>query len=583
MTIVSSTSTLDRLYIVLKKILCLLLISTGILTGCSSTLQPNETVAPTPAWSSTYQQGELNGESLYDLLIAELAGHQQQYDVSLEKYLKQAELTGDPGIIRRAARIAQFTKDASSLEKAARIWVKYEPESQEPQTLLVGLLIQQGKFSKALPFIETALTTNSHQILALLNTHAAKMPPKEAQAYLNIINQQTKRTPKNAELWLSRGMFERRVSDKDSALTSFNKAIKLNPKSEAVILQKADLLKDSGKYSQALDVISNGLKKNPENKQLTILKIQTLYKANQPKTAIRESNQLISSFSADNQLHLYLALLALDFNRLDDSKAILQILYSRTRDTSIHFYLGLIEEQLGNPELAIQHYLQVNRGNNVLQTYTRTLALLVGPTKESRVTKIISNARENHAELAPDLINLYADWLRSFKFEKQAIMNLDEGISTYPDHIPLRYSRAMMRPPEEFPQSEADFRYILQKDPDNAMALNALGYTLSLYTERYQEAYQLLTKAISLKPNDPAVMDSIGWILFKLNRYDEALTFLTKAYKVYPDPEVGSHLIAVLVAQNKKQQAQELFTELSSKFPENPHIMNAQKTLNGQL
>lgn len=579
----SSTSTLDRLYIVLKKILCLLVISTGILTGCSSTPQSKETVAPSPAWESTYQQGELNGESLYDLLIAELAGHQQHYDVSLKKYLKQAELTGDPGIIRRAARIAQFTKDASSLEKAARIWVKYEPKSQEPQTLLVGLLIQQGKFSKALPFIETALAANSHQILALLNTHVAKMPPKEAQAYWDIIDKQTKQTPKNAELWLSRGMFERRLSNKDSALYSFNKAIKLNPKSEAATLQKADLLKDSGKYSEALEVISAGLKKNSDNKQLTLLKIQTLYKANQPNTAIKESNRLISNFNADNQLHLYLALLALDFNRLDDSKGILQTLYSRTRDTSLHFYLGLIEEQQDHPELAIQHYLQVNRGNNVLQAYTRTLALLASSTKEPRVTDIITKATENHAELAPDLINLYADWLRNFKFEKQAITSLDEGISTYPDHISLRYSRAMLRPPEEFPQSEADFRLILEKEPNNAMALNALGYTLSLYTDRYQEAYQLLTKAIDLKPNDPAVMDSIGWVLFKLDRYEEALTFLTKAYKVYPDPEVGSHLIAVLVAQNKRQQAQELFTELSNKFPENPHIMNAQKTLNGQL
>jgi tetratricopeptide (TPR) repeat protein len=140
----------------------------------------------------------------------------------------------------------------------------------------------------------------------------------------------------------------------------------------------------------------------------------------------------------------------------------------------------------------------------------------------------------------------------------------------------------MIRPPEEFPQSEADFRFILEKEPNNAMALNALGYTLSLYTERYQEAYQLLTKAIELKPNDPAVMDSIGWVLFKLTRYEEALSFLTKAYNIYPDPEVGSHLIAVLVAQNKKPQAEKIFTELANKFPQNPHIINARKTLNGQ-
>jgi tetratricopeptide (TPR) repeat protein len=568
---------------VLKKILCLLVLSTGILTGCSSTQQSKDTAASNYAWSNAYKQGELNGESLYDLLVAELAGHQQRYDVSLNKYLKQAELTGDPGIIRRAARIAQFTKNADSLEKAAQIWVKHEPNSQEPQTLLVGLLINQGKFSKALPYIEAALTTNNHPVLTLLNTSAAKMKPQEAQQYLDIINQQTERTPKNAELWLSRGIFERRLSNKENALFSFNKAIKLNPKTNTAVIQKADLLKENGQYTEALQVIAAGLKKAPENKQLTILKVQTLYKANQPKAATKESSKLIATFNTDNQLHLYLALLALDFNRLDDSKEILQTLYSRTRDTSLHFYLGLIQEQRNSPEQAIKHYLQVNHGNNILQAYTRTLALLGNRAKEPRVTDIINKATENHAELAPDLINLHADWLRSFKFEEQAITSLDKGISTYPNHVPLRYSRAMMRSPEEFSQSEADFRFILEKEPNNAMALNALGYTLSLYTDRYKEAYQLLTKAIELKPNDPAVMDSIGWVLFKLNRYEEALSFLTKAYNIYPDPEVGSHLIAVLVAQNKKPQAEKIFTELSNKFPQNPHIINARKTLNGQL
>ena len=582
MALVSSTSTLDRLYIVLKKILFLLVISTGILTGCSSIQNANEPVQPTHAWESAYEPGELNGESLYDLLIAEFAGHHQQYDISLEKYLKQAELTGDPSIIRRAARIAQFTKDKVSLEAAARIWVKYEPDSKEPQTLLVGLLIQQKEFSKALPFIETALSTNSHQILGLLNSHSAKMTPAEAKSYLNVISKQITHSSKHSELWLTKGLFERHLSLNDEALISFSKAIKLNPENRTASIQKVNLLKDTGKLSEALRITSALLKKDPDNKQLSILKVQTLYKSNKHEAAVKESSRLITSFDTDNQLHLYLALLALDFNRLNDSKSILQPLYSRMRDTSLQFYLGLIEEQKNNPEQAIQHYLQVDSGNNILQAYTRTLALLANKTHEPRITSIISNATATHANLAPSLLVLHADWLRSFGFEKKAISHLDKGVSAYPDHIPLRYSRAMLRPPEEFTQSEADFKFIINKDPDNAMALNALGYTLSLYTERYQEAYLLLNKAISIKPKDPAIMDSIGWVLFKLNRYEEALSFLNQAYKAYPDPEVGSHLIAVLVATDNKQQAQKLFAELFNKFPDNPHTLNAKKTLNGQ-
>ena len=557
--------------------------STGILTGCSSTQVSKETITPSQPWESTYQQGELNGESLYDLLIAEMAGHQQQYDISLEKYLKQAELTGDPGVIRRAARIAQFTKNSVALEKAARIWVKYEPESTEPQTLLVGMLIQQGKFSTALPFIDKALATDSHPILALLDSRASKMSPTDAQAYLDVLIKQSKITPKNSDLWLSRGIFERHLHATDTALTSFNKAIQHNPEAEAAFIQKADLLKDMGRFKEALAVISQWLEKDPENKQLIILKVQTLYKANSPAAAVKHSQQLIADYSTDNQLHLYLALLALDFNRLDDSKRMLKTIFARTRDNTLNFYLGLIEEQQDNPEGAIQYYLRVDRGNNILQSHNRSLALLSDAKNEPRVNSIMENAINKYADLAPDLINLHADWLRSFGYIDNAISRLNEGVTLYPEHINLRYSRAMMRPPEEFPQSEIDFRFILEKQPDNAMVLNALGYTLSLYTERYDEAYELLSRAIQIKPDDPAVMDSLGWVLFKLQRHEEALGFLKKAYKAYPDAEVGSHLIAVLIALNERPKAQQVFTELSKKFPENPHTLDAQKALNEPL
>ncbi len=557
--------------------------STGILTGCSLTPVSKETNAPSPPWESTYQKGELNGESLYDLLIAELAGHQQQYDLSLEKYLKQAELTGDPGVIRRAARIAQFTKNSVALEKAARIWVKHEPESNEPQTLLVGMLLQQGKFSTALPFIEKALITDSHPILALLNSRASKMSPSDAQAYLDVLNKQSKVTPNNAELWLTRGIFERHLQNNEAALRNFNNAIRYDPEAEAAFVQKADLLKDTGRFKEALAVIAQWLKKDPDNKQLTILHVQTLYKANSPSAAVKLSQQLISDHSSDNQLHLYLALLALDFNRLDDSKRMLKAIFAHTRDNSLNFYLGLIEEQQNNPEQAIHHYLQVDRGNNVLQSYNRSLALLTAAKNEPLVNNIMEDAVNKHAALAPDLINLHADWLRSFGFSDQAISRLDDGISAYPEHINLRYSRAMMRPQEEFPQSETDFRFILEKEPDNAMALNALGYTLSLYTDRYDEAYELLRKAIEIKPDDPAIMDSIGWVLFKLQRPEEALVFLKKAFRIYPDAEVGSHLISVLVVLNQRLKAQQIFTELSKKFPDNPHILDAEKALNEPL
>ena len=564
----------------LNKLTCFILISAGLLTGCSSLRtgsSPTNTAITYPA--ATYYPGELNGETLFDLLAAELAGHQRQYDVSLKNYLKQAELTGDRGIIQRATRIAQFSKDQAGLEQAAKIWIQHYPEDLEPYELLSGLFIHQGKYTQALPYIERALVSDSRQILLLISSAAEKLTIPEAQDLNDALDSQIQLTPKRSELWITKGVIERRLSHPDKALYSFDQSLRYAPDAVPAMLQKADLLKELKRYQEALTILSKLAAQQPDNKQIAVLETQVLYKAGKHSAAVRNSQALIQDFPDDQQLHLYLALLALDYNRLEDSRAILEPLADRDDDTSAHFYLGLIAEQQENQALAIDHYLQVEHGTNILQAYTRVAGLLKGEEHRQRIDQILTTAINKHAELGPSLINLYADWLRSTDLKDEAIGQLDNGLTLYPDDITLLYARAMSRPEDELPQAEKEFRFILKQQPDNAMALNALGYTLTIYTDRIMEAHELLTRALQLKPDETAIIDSMGWNLYKQNRIDEALVYLEQAYSAYPDPEVGSHLVAVLVKLDQVERARKIFQELSEKYPGNPFLKDMIQSL----
>jgi tetratricopeptide (TPR) repeat protein len=556
-------------------------LSVALLSGCSVVPKSSEPSLDYPSPPAQYTKGELNGETVFDILVAEMAGHQRRFDIALDKYLKQADLTGDPEIIRRATRIAQFSKDQASLEEAARIWAKHESNSPEPQELLAGLYIHQGRFDDAIPYINQALNQQGRQILFLLNTQARAMSPEVAQQFAAPVQQHLAASANEPDTWMTLGILQRQARQNEAALASFNQALRYKPSFTEASVQKADLLRDMGKTQQSLAILDQLLKKDPDNKQLSLLKIQSLYKADRPKPAVKLSQTLIENQADDEQLHLYLALLALDYNQLDDSQKMLLDVVRHGTNTAPFFYLGLIAEQQDRNEDAIRQYLKVSEGKNVLQAYTRAAALMDTDDDQERLTLALEEGINQHPSLAPDLIQLQADWLRQHGRLSDAIHILNQGIELYPEDLGLRYMRGMILPQEQFPLAETDFKFIIDQDPDNAMALNAYGYTLVIYTNRYEEAYQLLDRAIKLKPEEPAIIDSLGWVLYKLNRLDEAEAYLKKAFALYRDPEVGSHLVTVLAAQNKWPEAKALFTALQSEFPGDPHLSSAQDALQG--
>lgn len=551
-----------------------------MIAGCATQNPLN--ILPSENTPPVYTPGELNGAILQDLVTAELAGHRHDFKQALALYLKQAELTGDIGVIQRSIRIAQFAKDTQGLERAARIWLKYEPNASEPSELLAGLLIHQGQFEAAQPYLANALKSERRQIQLLVSAQANQLSTQQANAFLPAFKQQLALEPERADLWLAQGILLRRANSLPAAIDSFSRALKIDPDLLEAAVQKADLLKESGQYPAALSLLDDLLASQPDNKQFHIYRIQTLYKAGKADPALKESQQLIRDNPNETQLHLYLALLALDHNRLTESKQMLEALQLVHPDKTPSFYLGIIAEQQDQRDQAISHYINVSSGPHVTQAHARALGLFKSPEDKQRVHTVIRDAQASNTELGPELVNLEADWLRNMGFVTEATQQLDNGIKQYPDNLNLRYTRAMLRPAEEFTQAETEFRYILKQEPDNALALNALGYTLSLYTERYEEAYGLLQRALALKPNDPAVIDSMGWVLFKLKRYDESLEHLNRAYALFQDPEVGGHLITVLAVQGQRKKAQTLLNELLQRFPDNSHLLDAQKVLNQQ-
>jgi len=150
------------------------------------------------------------------------------------------------------------------------------------------------------------------------------------------------------------------------------------------------------------------------------------------------------------------------------------------------------------------------------------------------------------------------------------------GLAAYPDDSALLYSRALMwERRDDVPRAEADLRKILVAEPDNTSALNALGYTLADRTTRYAEALELIDRARVAEPDNGAIIDSHGWVLYRLNRKEEALVELRRAYTLSKDPEIAAHIAEVLWMSGKKDEARKYFDEARKLDPDNRALKRA--------
>ncbi len=535
--------------------------------------------------SNSHPSPQLTAESLVDLLSAEFASNQQNFRYALHLYLKQAQLTKDAAIAKRATRLAQHIKDVDGAKKATSLWIKAAPNTTEPYQLLTNILVSQNLPEQALAYFKTAIQLNADTVLRTLSAQANHFDSREAAIYINLLDTASDPlTQQNSQYFLTLGLLHTRIGDFSSALKNYNLSLAIDTQSALASYQKVITLKELKQYQQALtelDSLRDRVQKKliDHNNQYDASHIQLLFLLERNEDALSEIATLLEQNPNDYPLHLFLALSAFDYKEQETSKDILQnLLISSPEQSAPHFYLGLLAEQDKQPEQAIDHYLQVKTDNLVSQAQHRVIELHTKASDRARVEQLINEFSDNNKNQL-NYAMLLAKWLNTYQFKTAAIDILEQQLDQHPQNIELLYAHAMYIENIDFAAAEQSFKKILQLSPKNPVILNAYGYTLTIHTERYPEALALITQALALSPDDPATIDSMGWVQYKLHQYDEAVKYLTQAYQLYRDPEVGYHLIAALLGIKNTERAKQIFTEISVDAADNKYVKQAHQLL----
>ena len=567
------------LRLLLTGIACALLLACASQPPATGPEQPPEAAAAPPPAPPPPPERAIPDDSVYPLLLAEFALRRGAFDVALEQYSAQAPLLRDPGVSAHTTHLAQYLAREPEALEAAQLWVELEPDNLEANNTLAILLIRQGRNVQALPhFALLARAGEEVNFPTVLNDFEQLSPAEQAELSQGV-ERLAREMPDNTQVLLTWAMIQAETRQFEASLATLQQVFALEPDQKQAALLEAKILVAQGS-TQPFARLERMLAADPQDTQVRLQYARMLTATD--LVAAQEQFEVLSNQAPRNgELLLSLALLNRETGDNAAAKNYLrQLLALEQHVDEAHYYLGRIAEEDGDQQAAIYEYKQVEEGREFVAANGRLGLIYISSGQLEEYGAHFDQLRREYPDRLEQLYGVEADLLARENEIAAALAVINEALQQMPDSTALRYARAMLA--EELGDLallESDLRRIIAEEPDNATAMNALGYTLANRTRRYEEAYGLISQALALQPNEPAIMDSMGWVLYRMNRNEEALDYLARAYAAFPDPEVAAHLGEVLWVSGDTGKAMQVWQGALLKDPDNPVLVETLQRL----
>ncbi|WP_417706554.1 tetratricopeptide repeat protein [Pseudomonas sp.] len=560
----------------------------ALLSGCQ-TFAPSEPDGTPPvqeADQSTQlepsEYGSFSQETLFALLTAELAGQRNRFDIALGNYVQQANATGDAGVAERAFRIAEYLGAEQAALDSALIWARNAPSNIDAQRAAAVQLARAGRYDESMTYMEQVLQRQGDTHFDFLALSAAETDPDTRAGLLQGFDRLLSKNPDNSQLLFGKAILLQQDGRSEEALQLLEDHAADSNEVSPVLL-RARLLQSLGRGEEALPLLQKGIRNHPEDKRLRLTYARLLVEQDRLDDAKGEFSKLVQEHPNDDDLRFSLALVCLEAEAWEEAIVYLEELVERRSHVdAAHYNLGRAYEALNDNDSALQEYALVGPSNDYLPAQQRQAELLFAEQRGEEASARLAQARDAQPDYAIQLYLIEAEGLSNDQQVEPAWKVINEGLEQFPNDLNLLYTRAMLAEKrDDLAQLETDLRYIIEREPEHAMALNALGYTLADRTTRYAEARDLIAKAHQLNPDDPAILDSLGWVNYRLGNLDEAERLLRQALEKFPDHEVAAHLGEVLWAQGKQREARRIWADALAETPDSPILRDTLLRLTG--
>ena len=521
------------------------------------------------------------GRNIFQTLLGEFALQRGDLKLGLEAWRDLATRTRDPQVIARATEIASFAQQYDTALELSRLWLEVEPDSAKARLAHSSLLVMTNRLDDLAPQLISLLEqdppnipANLMQLNRLLVRHADK---KAVQALVDHVASPYDSLP---EAHFAMSQAAAGAGDNLRALNEAEKSLQLRPDWEAAALVRAQLQARQS-VTTASDSLKDFVGRNPGAGDARLALARLLISEKHYDEARGHFERLIKDYPDNPEVIYPVAMLALQQgDTANGRKQLEKLLKTDFADKSaIHFFLGQLDEEQTRPDAALEHYRLVTPGDQYLVARSRAAHILVQQGRIEEARELLHNATAGKGDNSPFLL-AEAQLLRDAGRDEEALTLLESALARQPDNLDLLYDAALLGDRLGKPALlEQHLKHLLALKPDHPQALNALGYSWADRNINLGEAENLIAKAVRLAPEDPFIMDSLGWVFYRQGKLPEALKTLENAYLIKADPEIAAHLGEVLWSLDRKDEAGRLLRDAARKNPENEVLVGVIKKL----
>ena len=519
---------------------------------------------------------------LYLLLSAELAGQRNQYDVALEGYLQAANQVDDTRIAERAAKIALFMQENKKAGEAVNLWLRQDAGNINAQTLAALTALRAGQKKPALEHLQALLKLDpagfENTFLDLLKSLGES---EKTSLLASVLGELALKNPDQAVIYFVQSLLAMQNKDYSDAEGKLQKALSLQPSWDKALVAQAQLAVLVNNFDKAERLLRDAVVKFPEDIKFKRMLAQALIKANKFPVAIATYQEIVKAHPDDGDSLFSLALLHLQLQQDVEAKKYLENLMNRPEWAGqASFYLGKLAAKEGDFKKALVWFDSVTTGPFEAEAALSAVSLLMEEQRYNDAHERLDGMQIKFPQQKVRILAMQAEVYNEQKEFAKAFKILTDALRELPGQKEFLYTRSLVAERMgNLVVMEKDLKEILSKFPDDAAALNALGYTLANKTQRFSEAEKYLSKALNLQPDVAVIMDSYGWLLFKQGRLQEAKDYLQRAYAKQAEPEIGGHLVEVLWRLELKQEAKEIFDKALKTDPKDDYLLDLQQRL----
>jgi len=523
---------------------------------------------------------ELTEPMLYEFLLGEIAAQRGNPGLAAQTFVDLAKRTRDPRVARRAVEIANFARMPALALEAARIWQETDPASPQALQTLVVLLVNGNRIEETEPYLAKLLGADANaaqngfmQMGRLLGSSA------DPAANLRVVRKLAERYPDLPQARFAVAQAAAAAKDDGLALAELRRAAELKPDWEIAVLAEAQLLQRRSP-DEAAKRLASYLEKYPGSRDVRLTYARMLVLDKRVAEARIEFASILERFKDDVDALYAVGLLAFQLKEYataeDSMKRLLGLNY---RDpNAVRYTLGQIAEEQKNWPGAIEWYKTIQRGEYAVPARVRSANAIAKQGKLDEARAYLRSAGAQDEAQRVQLLVAESQLLREANLNKEAFDLLGRALAENPDQPDLLYDHALTAEKvDRFDVLESNLVRLIKLRPDHAHAYNALGYSLADRNIRLPEAKTLIEKALELAPNDFFIIDSMGWVLYRMGDLPGAAAQLRRAWQGRPDGEIGAHLGEVLWQLGERDEARRIWQEALKLTPENESLQKTVK------